>query len=632
MKKVLILAAVALFAVVACQNDIDTTKVKPVEKATLTASLEQPTSTRTTLDENNFVLWSEGDKLAVVGSSAPENAATYTIIAGEGTTNGAFEGDAIADDVKAAVYPASFFDTESFGDFSAGAFYLPVIIPDVQEGVVGNMPNGANLAVAMTSGTNPLEFKNVMGLLKLQLYGTAERPIKLVQIAANEPLAGKGVVTIDGNDPVLEFTENITKVISVTLPEGTILSADAANPTVIYVVVPAGAFTAGLTVSLMSDQARELLSNNRTIVDNAVSRSTIQEMPAAEARFSFYKDKLANTYIVEPSGVLELGPFRPDGKLIGHVRSGGYGSPRYYTQINGQAPTTHTINNYTNYCKFTAPDVKGDRILEARNADDEVLWSWIIWITDIPADITLKDNKTILMDRNIGAVCAYPKDTVAAYSENWGLRFQFGRKDPVFNPSTNKIETSAEVGTLAYAVQNPAAFIQPLDTTLAEHQEWFGDWLWEGQRNLWDGAEKTIWDPCPAGYRVPEGGASSFWGTLAFKTNVLKEWDGNTTEDAAGYFADLKGYWFNVTADATQPLFMPRGSYCSGNNGSYYTGGWYWCRNDVGVTSNTTKRSWYNGRMFYLSYTTNGGNVVTNSSNGNRSTGGFVRCQKIVTE
>lgn len=623
MKKVLILAAVVLFAVVGCQNDINPNAVKPVEKATLKAVIEQPVAaTRTSLDGDLSVLWSAGDQIAVVGSSAPENPVVYDLIAGEDTNGGAFEGDAIADALKAAVYPASYFDTESMGEESSGTFYLPVVIPDVQEGVVGNMPNNANLAVAV--GEDALEFKNVMGLLKLQLYGTAERPIKLIQIAANEPLAGKAVVTIDGNEPSLEFTENITKVISVTLPEGTLISADAANPTVVYAVVPAGAFANGLTVSVMSDQERELLSNNRTTVDNAIVRSVIQEMPAADVRFIFYKDQLANTYIAEPNTELQVGPFRPDGKLIGHVRTGGYSSPRYYTQINGFSPTM-TITNYTNYCHLAIGENEGDRILEAKDADGNILWDWTIWITDTPADITLKDGKTILMDRNIGAVCAVPKDTVVAYSENWGLRYQFGRKDPTFNASTNIIDTSPEVGTIDYVLQHPAAFIHPLDTTLAEHQQWFGDWMWEGTKNLWAGTEKTIWDPCPAGYRVPDGGTSSFWATIDFKSNTLKEWDGNSTEDAAGYFADLRGYWFNVTADAQKPLFMPRGSYYSGNDGKAYTGGWYWCRNDVSMTG-----GYYRGRLFNLSYTTSGGNSVSNSSNGNRATGGFIRCQKIV--
>ena len=629
MKRIIALSAIALFAVVGCQNDIDTPQVKSVEKVTLKASLEQPVSTRTSLSDENNVLWSAGDEIAVVGSSAPENASIYTLVDGVETNNGAFEGDAIADELKAAVYPASYFDIESFGEQIDGTFYLPVVIPDTQVGVVGNIPDKANLAVAL--GTDKFEFKNVMGLLKLQLYGTAERPVKLVQIAANEPLAGNAVVTISNDDPTLEFTENTTKVITVTLPENTIISADPAAPTIIYAVVPVGAFFNGLSVSLLSDQSPAYLSLNRTLVENTIIRSTIQEMPAAEVRFTFAKEKLANTYIIEPNNYLELGPFRPDGKLIGHVKSAGYSHPRYYTQITNQNPSL-TIENYANFCKVTVGENEGDYILEAKDADETVLWDWIIWITDTPQDIALKDGKTILLDRNIGAVCAYPKDTIAAYSENWGLRFQFGRKDPVFNASTNKIPTSAEVGTLDYVRQNPAAFVQPLDTTLAEHQEWYGDWLWQGTRNLWDGPEKTIYDPCPAGYRVPEGGASSFWGTINFKTSVLKEWDGNTTEDAAGYFADLRGYWFDVTTDASQPLFMPRGSYCSGNTGTYYTGGVYWCRHDVGVTSNTTKRSWYNGRAFYLSYTTNSGNSVSNTSNNNRATGGFIRCQKIVTE
>ncbi len=72
---------------------------------------------------------------------------------------------------------------------------------------------------------------------------------------------------------------------------------------------------------------------------------------------------------------------------------------------------------------------------------------------------------------------------------------------------------------------------------------------------------------------------------------------------------------------------MPRGSYASGNDGKYYTGGWYWCRNDVPMSA-----GYHRGRLFNLSYTTSGGNVVSNSVNGNRATGGFIRCQKLVTE
>ena len=623
MKKVLILATAVLFAVVGCQNDIDPASVKPIEKATLKASLEQPVNaTRTALTEGNNVLWCAGDQIAVVGSSAPENPVTYTIIAGEETTDGAFEGDAIADELKAAVYPASFFDTESFGEQIDGTFYLPVVIPDVQEGVIGNMPNNANLAVAL--GTDKFEFKNVMGLLKLQLYGTSERPIKLIQIAANEPLAGNATVTIDGNDPVLEFTDNTTKVITVTLPEGTRISADPAAPTIVYAVVPVNAFTLGLSVSVTSDQNPAYLSLNRTLVENTIIRSTIQEMPAAEVRFTFTKSRLANTYIVEPNGTLELGPFRPDGKLLGHVKNGGYNSPRYYTVISGQSPAV-TLTNYTNYCKVVAGEYEGTRIIQARDADDTVLWTWNIWITDTPQDITLKDG-TVLLDRNIGAICAVPADTVAGHSETWGLRFQYGRKDPVFNISTNNIKTSPEVGTVEYAIHNPQMFIQAVDTTEAEHQRWNGDWHWEGDLDLWSGAEKTIYDPCPAGYRVPVGGSSSFWATLDFKSNALKEWAGETA-DASGFFPVQYGFWFNVTGDPEKPFFMPFGSYYSGTNLTLYKGTMYWCYNNVSMTG-----GWYRGRMFYLSYSTSSGYAVSNSANGNRANAGFVRCQKIATE
>ena len=618
MKKYTILAATLLFAVVGCQNDIDNLSVKPAEKVTLKATLEQPVGTRTTLDEDLNVLWSENDAIVVIGATDPENPVVYDLYSGEGTDRAAFVGDAVEGDVKAAVYPARFFDENSSGDVDGNTFYVPVVIPTTQKAVLNNMPENANLAVAV--GNDVFEFKNVMGLLKLQLYGTAARPIKSIQIAAFEALAGNGVVTIDGeNEPTLEFLDNISKVITLELPENTVISADEANPTVVYAVVPAGAFAGGLTVSVASDQARVLLSNNRTTVDNTVARSTVQAMPAADVRFTFYLDQLANTYVVEPNGSIDIGPFRPDGKLVGHVKSGGYSAQYAFTAITNQNPRG-TVTNYVNYAKYNANEYEGNVLVVARDQDNVALWSWMIWQTDEPQDIELK-NGVIIQDRNLGAICAVPDDKVANVSETYGMRFQFGRKDPVFNASTNKIETSPEVGTTDYVTKNPIAFITPLDTTLAEHQDWLGDWKWEGDRTLWN-VNKGLYDPCPAGYRVPDGGTGSFWVTLDFKTNALKTF-GEKTADAAGYFADDLGYWFDVTNDAEKPLYIPRGSYYDPSP-TLYTGGIYWCYPSVLMT-----KGGYYGRCFRVTYSTKSGNSVSNSTTSQRAYAGFVRCQKI---
>jgi hypothetical protein len=58
------------------------------------------------------------------------------------------------------------------------------------------------------------------------------------------------------------------------------------------------------------------------------------------------------------------------------------------------------------------------------------------------------------------------------------------------------VANTSETATVAYALANPHKFI------LANEG---GDWLTVKDNSLW-GSSKTIYDPCPEGWRVPDGG------------------------------------------------------------------------------------------------------------------------------
>ena len=163
------------------------------------------------------------------------------------------------------------------------------------------------------------------------------------------------------------------------------------------------------------------------------------------------------------------------------------------------------------------------------NAEDaKVLWSWHLWCTPVPQIIEFTvpktGNKYIMMDRNLGATTTGP-----ALGTTQGLHYQWGRKDPfsaslTYDGNSTTLYNVRSVGslrkvtdeeplTLAQAINNPDIFI---------NRTWSDDtWCTKTSdsettemRYVWGNPEgtmadyypsstiKTIYDPCPVGYKI----------------------------------------------------------------------------------------------------------------------------------
>ena len=128
------------------------------------------------------------------------------------------------------------------------------------------------------------------------------------------------------------------------------------------------------------------------------------------------------------------------------------------------------------------------------------------------------------MDRNLGATSATPGDVGAL-----GLLYQSGRKDPFLGSSsisssvqavsTGTWETSSTDITNALAISNPTTF--------------YIGWLDFPKGPNWQ-SKKTAYDPCPAGWRVPDGGEHGIWKTAGFA---------NTSFDSTN-----RGYSFSISS------------------------------------------------------------------------------------
>lgn len=333
----------------------------------------------------------------------------------------------------------------------------------------------------------------------------------------------------------------------------------------------------------------------------------------------------------------------------------------------------------TGQVKFTTGSVvNGNAVIAVRDASHNILWSWHIWRTngitldDMAANaITMQTNvegytwytaggtnhERKLMDRNLGASGTDGTGNIGTGC----LHYQFGRKDPFvgaanysnsnteqsvydgsgssFVFSSKKVLFSSSVGTNAkstidYSIKNPDKFIYCNDSPfnwINTATVYTADWktsncLW-GDNNLsadnvdpapWDG-EKTIYDPCPIGWRVSPADvwtgilkpAATSWGG-SISTNAYTTGTSWTTNYAAPY-----GHTFYFNGIAGTATFCPASGYRGATTGALFSvgnGGYGWLSVPGGGSS-----------LYgvYLSFTTSSVNVATTNY---RAYGMSVRC------
>ena len=166
---------------------------------------------------------------------------------------------------------------------------------------------------------------------------------------------------------------------------------------------------------------------------------------------------------------------------------------------------------------FKTTDKKGNAVIAAKDASGEILWSWHIWMTDQPQEQVYYNNAGIMMDRNLGAISTTPGD-----AGTFGLIYQWGRKDPFLGAYTaanapakstitwpSPVSSDSSNGTIEYATANPTTFI----INNSNNEDWYYTGSESTDDTRWTTSEtsKSIYDPCPAGWRVPDGGDNGVW-------------------------------------------------------------------------------------------------------------------------
>lgn len=218
------------------------------------------------------------------------------------------------------------------------------------------------------------------------------------------------------------------------------------------------------------------------------------------------------------------------------------------TVVQASPTIINPSDRKNSYIRAEAGSVQGNAILDFK-AGTTVYWSFHIWNTEYspyePAGqilyITSGNVKNIFMDRNLGAM-----DTIYTPSGTAeGLNYQFGRKDPFPRGetpySTNFKWYGAPAGqqqtTITTASQpTAAAAVRPRTAIPAIINNpttfYTGDFYNHNVEDscLWNtkGGNKTAFDPCPEGYRIP---------IQANVGSTYSPWNGTTaTPDLAGSY------------------------------------------------------------------------------------------------
>lgn len=277
----------------ACQVD-ELTEQKDIKE--IYASIECDVPTKTSMDADNNIRWSEGDQ--VVAFMKSSLALKYQIKSNfVGKTFGGFSkiSSTSSDDLYADIeldhnvvyYP---FSDDVFIKKSGDNYVLSTVLPVKQTYSESSFGNASMPMLAVSDG-NEVVFRNVCGGMKLKIKGNKKITSIKLDGKNNEMLSGPATVIAytDETKPSIEMSSDA--VASVTLDCGVGVQLSESDITEFIIVLPPVVFKRGFTVSITDSEANTYkVESNRA---NSVRRSTLLTMPVitlAESGLEYPKD------------------------------------------------------------------------------------------------------------------------------------------------------------------------------------------------------------------------------------------------------------------------------------------------------------------------------------------------------
>ena len=588
----------------------------PAEGGSIIAEMETD-QTRTSVTDEGIFTWSAGDKVWLHTTSG---SVVGTLSSGAGTSSAQFSyGAHFGTMTGKAVYPYN-------EGHSVSGDQLSVLLPASYN--LGSNLSNTNAAMYGVNVGGTIRFNHLAGVMRFVLTNVPAGANKFT-ITLDKKINGTFIADLTEAFPVLE-TEAASSAAEKTIT----LNFDALSKTSdvsLYIPLPVGTYTTLALGLYDDDQAIWTYSNT---VTNTISRKTLKLMPAvsmggtvggdiegggpSEPASSNLSDAgTANSYIVSEAGSYKFTPTKGNSsESVGAIATAEVLWETFGTDVTPSVGDLVKNVRYENgVISFETPSAykEGNAVIAAKDANGTILWSWHIWLTDQPEGQEYFNNAGTMMDRNLGATSATPGDVGAL-----GLLYQWGRKDPFLGSSSISSSTDAKStitwpsavtsnssnGTIAYATANPTTFMKYNSSNF--------DWYYTGSSSTdntrWTTSEsnKSIYDPCPAGWRVPDDGGNGVWSKACGSSSYFSGYPYDGTNEGinfSGKFGYASTIWY--------PASGYRGSY-DGSLSSVGDVGDYW------------SASPYNYHACYQAFYCTGG--VSPSNYAIRASGHSVRC------
>ena len=354
----------------------------------------------------------------------------------------------------------------------------------------------------------------------------------------------------------------------------------------------------------------------------------------------------ANCYVIKEAGKykfpLVFGNAIKDGQVnsIAYTNNGGSNARNYvdymgkiinspYIELvsgtvnSAQLSITDTDKVFTNIeiingnkCRYlqleinSIPGTGANGIISIKDNSNVIMWSWHIWIW--PYDLTTVEitNHTNYKYKILPVNLATKLDSASSINQTTGWKnwaYQWGRPTPLLCSSTyTSTSNHTSYGVLSFSKKDQANYfylgIQNPSTFYYQGGSGYENWFKDSSNNvcnLWNAdlktyskygdninVIKTIYDPCPIGFKVPN--ASTFSGfTTTGKDEMTLE-----KLNVIGEYSN--GYKFKKNSEDITGVFFPEvktQSYASGDF-STATGTYYWTSHSV---------TYYSGCLLFYS-------------------------------
>ena len=576
------------------------------------------------MDAQNNIRWSEGDqvvafmkssyghKYQLISSFAGKTYADFSLVSsGSGNLSAGTEWDH-----NIVYYP---YSATIEAEKSGKNYALNVVLPSEQTYVAESFGNGSMAMVAVSEDNN-INFRNVLGGMKLQLRGTQKVKSISLQGKNSEKLSGAATVTayIDETKPAITMASNASKSVTLNCGSGVQLSESAVTEFII--ALPPLLFSSGFTLTVTdSDNKTYTIETDKT---NTVLRSSLLVMPPVKLGASAGDDSGDDEELIVPVSYVNLSSSSLklyEGYVAQLTATVGPKDATDKTVVwSSDNPAVASVDQAGLVTALQSGTAKVSAAAGGKVATCSVTVSAAVASADYIDEYGVNHGKGTAIGMAVWAPvnCGYHKDDY-----KYGKLYQWGRKygqgysgglydvnEKIVGEVSDATIPTIEEGGISVVTGNHKSKSNIFYTAFNN-----GDWLYPQDDALWntgtDSAPvKTEYDPCPEGWRVPT------YAELAELSNNYSSWTTADNGQVGRWFSGPNSY----TASVPQ-VFFPAAGYRYSDDGSagyrgYY--GRYWSSRPRGA------------RAYYLYF---GSSFV--DMDGNLRAGGYsVRCVQTTDE